>query len=106
MKPRKTHETFVKEVRKLVGNEYTVIGQYVKAREPLTMRHNQCPEKLEWQVSPNNFKAGSRCPICSHKNKKRSVYRKKNTDKELLSFALTLLDITKEELINLKDERK
>ncbi|WP_019415908.1 hypothetical protein [Paenisporosarcina sp. TG20] len=50
---KKTQEQFVGEVFNKVGNEYTVIGDYINTGEKLLMRHNECG--LEYQVSPNKF---------------------------------------------------
>ena len=40
MGKRKTHEEFVKEVELLVGDEYTVLGQYTNNKNKILMRHN------------------------------------------------------------------
>lgn len=62
---RKTHEEFVQEVYDLVGDEYTVLGEYVKAREKIQIRHNTCGD--EYMVLPNAFTSkGIRCPKCSN----------------------------------------
>lgn len=97
-KPRKTHSQFVDEIKELVGNEYKVIGTYKTSRTKIEMKHNHCPENRIWSITPDNFLRGSRCPTCSHKNKKRSMYRKGELDKELLDYALKLLNMSKKEL--------
>jgi len=64
-----TTESFKKEVFDLVGDEYTVLGEYVNTNEPILMRHNVCGND-KWKTSPNNFKHnGRRCPRCSKKEK-------------------------------------
>lgn len=63
---RKTHEEFVKEVHELVGDEYTVVGEYVDAKTKIAVMHN---EELcgfcEYKVKPNGFLGGNRCPKCA-----------------------------------------
>jgi hypothetical protein len=60
----KTPEWFTAVVFKLVGNEYTVLTDYMTAKKKVTMRHNTC--HYEWRVSPDNFiRRSSRCPNCA-----------------------------------------
>jgi very-short-patch-repair endonuclease len=58
----KTDEQFKKEVFDLVGEEYSVLGEYEGANKKIKMRHNKCG--YEWEVKPANFLQGSRCPYC------------------------------------------
>lgn len=62
-KLRKTPEQFNKEVFDLVGNEYTVLGDYENNRTLINMRHNSCG--YEWNPNPKGFLRGNRCPKCS-----------------------------------------
>lgn len=55
-------EEFVKKVKELVGDEYTVLGDYVNTNTKILMRHNKCGNK--YLVTPNKFKQGRRCPAC------------------------------------------
>lgn len=64
MTRRKTHEQFIKEVQELVGNDYSVLGTYVRTATKIKMKHNLCG--TEWSITPNNFLRGRRCPTCSH----------------------------------------
>lgn len=61
---KKTHEEFVKEVYELVGDEYSVLENYINSSTNILFRHNIC--KYEWNISPNNFLRGYRCPKCSN----------------------------------------
>lgn len=66
---RKTTTEFKQEVYDLVGNEYTVLGEYKNERTPIALRHNVC--NYEWDTTtPHDFlRKGmkhSRCPQCSH----------------------------------------
>lgn len=58
----KTTEQFIGEVKKLVKDEYTVLGEYISSGEPLLMKHEEC--NTEYMVRPNAFLRGSRCPRC------------------------------------------
>jgi hypothetical protein len=64
------HDEFVKKVYNLVGNEYEVIGTYKKSSSKLKMKHNICNHTYE--VKPNNFLNGRRCPKCFKRNDKKS----------------------------------
>lgn len=58
----KTSE-FVEKVSELVGNEYSVLGEYVNARTKIIVKHNLCGNVYD--VRPDDFKHGRRCPVCS-----------------------------------------
>lgn len=60
---KKTTEQFKKEVRNLVGNEYTVTGEYNGNKNKIKIIHNTCHN--EYKVSPGHFlSSGRRCPYC------------------------------------------
>lgn len=65
MSKRKTQDDYVKEVYDLVGDKYTVLGQYDKAKTKVLMRHETCGN--EYSVTPSNFLRGHRCPCCAVK---------------------------------------
>ncbi|MGI6093529.1 MAG: hypothetical protein ACOYD5_11225, partial [Negativicutes bacterium] len=69
VRPNKyTTESFTKRVYELVGNEYTVLGDYVKSYKKILMRHNTCGH--EYEVIASNFvNIGNRCPKCNSRNK-------------------------------------
>ncbi len=58
-------EDFVRAVNELVGDDYTVLGQYSGSKTPVLMRHEVCGN--EWRVAPSLFEKvdGTRCPKCS-----------------------------------------
>lgn len=69
---KKTQEQYVREVETLVGNEYTVIGQYQGAMKKIKMRHNVCG--YEYEIIPSAFTSkGNRCPKCAQKLKGQSI---------------------------------
>ncbi len=59
---RKTDEEFVRELDELVGEEYTSLTPYIRSNEHIIMRHNICGN--EYNVRPNLFLKGGRCPNC------------------------------------------
>ena len=65
---RKTTEQFIQEVYNLVGNEFTVLGEYVNAKTEIEIKHNKCGQILK--TTPNNFLKGCSCIYCSNKFKK------------------------------------
>lgn len=60
----KTTEQFKKEVFDLVGDEYTVLGEYKNRVIDIEIRHNKCGR--EYLVRPHNFLSRSRCIECYH----------------------------------------
>jgi len=75
MPKRKTTEQFKNEVFELVGNEYMVLGEYIKSDKKIKMKHEKCGH--EYYVQPNNFLSGNRCPKCNGKIKKTTEEFKK-----------------------------
>lgn len=59
----KKHETFIEEVYKLVDEEYEILGEYKKAKTKIKIKHNTCGNVYE--VAPDKFLRGRRCPECS-----------------------------------------
>lgn len=62
----KTQEQFEKELKELVGDEYTVLDKYINTDTTLNIRHNSklCNNYI-WIVRPANIIRGDRCPVCS-----------------------------------------
>lgn len=83
----KTQEQFLKEVYDLVGNEYTILGEYIKAKEKILIRHNcEICESNEYETTPNTFlDRGCRCPACAIINNSgvSSHYYNKNLTDEV-----------------------
>ncbi len=61
-KRQKTPEQFEKEVKELVGDEYTFLEPYDGASHKIKCRHNKCGNV--WSLKPNWFLCGRRCPKC------------------------------------------
>ena len=60
-------EYFKAKVKELSGEEYSVLSNYTKATDKITLRHNKCGR--EYQTQPHHFLSGSRCPICWNESK-------------------------------------
>ena len=86
MSKKKTHEEFVKEVYDLVGDEYTILGEYKTAKIKVLIKHN-CNN--EYYVVPSDFLNGSRCPKCSKKKVSHEHFEKLvNRNKESKNFEI------------------
>ena len=59
---RKSNAQFKKEVYNLVGDEYVFLDPYVNNHTKLRVKHNKCGNI--YNVTPNNFIEGKRCPLC------------------------------------------
>ena len=58
-----TNLEFKNKVKELVGDEYTFLDKYINCHTKLRVIHNEC--KLIYEVEPNNFIRGRRCPVCN-----------------------------------------
>lgn len=65
---RKTTNEFILEVKALVGNEYTVLSDYVNRVHKVSIKHNICGNT--YNVAPTNFLGGERCPFCSYRKRR------------------------------------
>ncbi|WP_197242374.1 hypothetical protein [Bacillus cereus] len=79
-KTTKTHEQFIIEVFKLVGNEYTILSRYNGTDKKVEIRHNnESCDNFEYTVTPHKFLLNRRCPKCSYK--KRADDKRKTIEK-------------------------
>lgn len=79
----KTTQWFTKEVHKYCGDEYTVVGEYTRAKEHIKMRHESCNH--EWLVTPDSFlRRKSRCPRCVYSKGELAV--EKILDKKHITY--------------------
>ncbi|MCA1021632.1 DUF2726 domain-containing protein [Halobacillus litoralis] len=62
-----TTSSFKGFVKSAVGEEYEVIGEYTNSHFPIKIKHMDCG--FEYEVTPTNFKRGTRCinPECLSK---------------------------------------
>lgn len=86
---KKTLSEYKKEVKKLVGDEYTVEGEYVSSFKKILMKHKHCGKTFF--VTPNNFiQNHSRCPFCS-KNRAKTTDEFKAQMHELVNDEYELI---------------
>lgn len=76
MTKRKTNAEFCNDVRELGGGEYTPLDPYTLSKNKIRMKHNVCG--LVYEVTPNNFIKGKRCPKCSRFTSPEEFYNKFN----------------------------
>ena len=69
-KVRKDSNYFKQEVFNLVANEYEVISEYVNTHTKIKFKHN-CGNIFD--MTPHNFLAGQRCPMCQHRSWARTT---------------------------------
>ena len=79
---RKTTAEFKQEVYDLVGDEYTVKGEYYNNATDILIRHNKC--NRTYPVRPNNFLHGSRCLPCYYDSLRLDLGTVKKRAKEIL----------------------
>lgn len=86
IKQTKSQERFIKEIHELTNDEYTVIGKYKNARTKIRIKHNcELCNNYEFDILPDSFIRGTRCPKCSiinHKGEKHPKYNVLLTDKD------------------------
>ena len=78
MPKRKTHEKYIEEIFNLVGNEYSVLGQYVNSTTKIKFKHNICGN--EYETRAGSFLSGRRCPYCYGTHKKTTEQFQKELD--------------------------
>ena len=60
---KKTTEEIKEKIYKLVGDEFSMIDEYINCREKIKLRHNKCG--TEFLIKSNEFIVlGNRCPYC------------------------------------------
>ena len=89
MSRQKTDKQFRKEIYDLVGNEYTFLDTYVKSSIKIKVKHNKCGHTYE--VAPNAFLKGRRCPYCSSSAKRTDAQFKQEVY-NLVGNEYTFLD--------------
>lgn len=83
----KSTSNFYSEVERLVGSEYTFIGEYHGNKSNMKVIHNTCGHS--YYVSPLHFIRGSRCPYCSHRHNKSTLEYKE----ELVAKGINIIPL-------------
>lgn len=64
-------ESYKHEVSEITDGEYSVLGDYIKASIKILHKHNECGH--EWEITPNHFLHGYRCPNCVYSRGEKAV---------------------------------
>lgn len=67
----KTHEEFIKDVKAIVGNEYSILGIYERNDKEIEIKHNKCGRS--YMVKPCNFLSKNRCPHCRESKGEKAI---------------------------------
>lgn len=67
---RKNTDIFKNQLEKIT-NDYEVVGEYINAITPIKIRHKTCGSIYD--VTPNRFLNGNRCPYCNSSNGEKIV---------------------------------
>ena len=82
----KSQEQFTNEVYELTSEEYSVIGEYKNSKVKIKIKHNcELCNNYEFDILPDSFLRGTRCPKCSiinHTGEKHPRYNPLLTDKD------------------------
>ena len=71
----RTHELYIQEVYKLIGDEYSVLEKYRGNYISIIHMHNADGCDYKWSVMPNSFLQGGRCPKCTGYSKTTNLFK-------------------------------
>lgn len=85
---KRNNEIFTKEIFYLVGEEYIALSNFENTMKKVRMRHNLCGN--EYEVSPNSFFRGIRCPECAFSKGEDKIkkYLKRNNIKYISQYMI------------------
>lgn len=69
--PRKTTESFAKEITEKYLGEFELVGEYINARTKTLIKHTKCGEIFP--KTPADLLSGYLCPVCARENTKKAV---------------------------------
>jgi very-short-patch-repair endonuclease len=83
-KRRKDNEYFNSRIPEIDREFYILKSNYIDNRKKVKIFHTVCNN--EYEVSPENFYAGKRCPICAHTRNSKGMQKIRNflTDNNIL----------------------
>lgn len=90
VKFRKSNAQFIKEVYDIVGEEYTFLEKYINSQTKIKCKHNKCGHI--WEIIPNNFLKGKRCPECNKGFLASDEPFNKKTNEEFVQEVYDLVD--------------
>jgi len=85
---KKTTKQFKEEIYNLIGSEYELIGEYIRALDDVIFKHIICG--YQFKMRPNSFLNGQRCPKCAERIKyttetfKEKIYELTNGEYNVL----------------------
>lgn len=62
-----TKDEFCRREEDIVSGEYQILGKYVNTTTKTLLKHTSCG--YEWNITPDKFHQGTRCPKCGGKKK-------------------------------------
>lgn len=72
---KKTTEEYKKEIYELEGDNYKVLGEYKGNKNKIKIKHSIKKCGYEYDVVPNSFLRGSRCPKCASSRGEKYILR-------------------------------
>lgn len=63
-------EEFKEEIKHLVGDEFTLVDEYINSKTKIKIKHNKCDRVFS--ILPNDFKSRKRCSLCGYEKRLRS----------------------------------
>ena len=101
---KQTTEEFKSFIKKVEGDNYTLLFEYTGANNSITVRHNVCG--LSYNVTAANFKRGQRCPNCTKTgvsvrsfNEVAYLVNEHSTNYELVNYINSISNCTLKHLI-------
>lgn len=61
------------DVEEMTDGEYSVLSDYSNSKTHVLMKHNNCENV--WEIRPDNFKSGKRCPYCNQSHGELEIAR-------------------------------
>lgn len=99
-KIKKSNDTFLNEIKKLYGNEYQPIDEYINSKTKIRVLHTKCNNI--WNVRPDDLLRGYGCPNCQQSKGEKKIsnwLKKKNYDFETQFTFKDLYDKNKNSLL-------
>lgn len=86
---RLTHDEYMRRLKNVAGDEYTVLNEYKNARTKIKIRHNRCGS--EYEIYPSKLLSGNKCRQCVFKDMGLKMSKKHD------EFIKEILDLFRDE---------
>lgn len=70
-KVKLTTKEFEEHIRKIDGDKYSLLSEYISDSKKVKLKHNECG--YIWNITPSHYKQGKRCPKCNGTKKKTTI---------------------------------